>query len=114
MTASLPSFCVECAPPPALMRTSRYWNQDALHVYARNTHVDDQNKLKLKELAPEQHVVIKANDNTKDKHIQMLNLKPSDNKADTGGLVSELRLAVGAKVMLTVNYAVQARGVCAL
>ena len=35
------------------------------HVYARNAHVDDQNKLKLKELAPE-HVVIKAIDNTKD------------------------------------------------
>ena len=75
---------------------------DALHVYARNAHVDDQNKLKLKELAPEQHVVIKAIDNTKDKHTQLLNLKPSDNKADTG-LVSELHLAVGAKVILTVN-----------
>ena len=72
------------------------------HVYARNAHVDDQNKLKLKELAPE-HVVIKAIDNTKDKHTQLRNLKPSDNKADTGGLVSELHLAVGAKVMLTVN-----------
>ena len=33
----------------------------------------------------------------------MLNLKLSDNKADTGGLVTELHLAVGAKVMLTVN-----------
>ena len=76
---------------------------DALHVYARNAHVDDQTKLKLRELAPEQHVVIKAIDNTKDKHTQLLNLKPSDNKADTGGLVSELHLAVGAKVMLTVN-----------
>ena len=76
---------------------------DALHVYARNAHVDDQNKLKLKELAPEQHVVIKAINNTKDKHTQLLNLKPSDNKADTGGLVSELHLAIGAKVMLTVN-----------
>ena len=47
--------------------------------------------------------MIKAIDNTKDKHTQLLNLKPSDNKADTGGLVSELHLAVGAKVMLTVN-----------
>ena len=46
--------------------------------------------------------MIKAIDNTKDKHTQLLNLKPSDNKADTG-LVSELHIAVGAKVMLTVN-----------
>ena len=79
------------------------YRHDAFHVYARNAHVDDQNKLKLRELAPEQqHVVIKAIDNTKDKHTRLLNLKPSDNKADTG-LVSELHLAVGAKVMLTVN-----------
>ena len=73
-----------------------------LHVCACNAHVDDQNKLKLRELAPEQqHVVIKAIDNTKDKHTQLLNLKSSD-KADTG-FVSELHLAVGAKVMLIVN-----------
>ena len=56
---------------------------DALHVYPWNSHVDDQNNLKLQELATEeQHVVIKAIDNTKDKHTQMLNLKPSDNKGD--------------------------------
>ena len=77
---------------------------NALHVYPRNRHVDDQNKLKLHELAPEeQHVVIKAIDSAKDKHTQLLNLRPSDNKADTGGLVTELQLAIGAKVMLTVN-----------
>ena len=63
--------------------------------------MDDQNKLKLQELAQEdQHVVIKAIDNTKDKHTQILNLKPSDNKAVTEGLVTELHLAVVAQ-----NYA---------
>ena len=77
------------------------YRHNALHVYPWNPHVDDQNKLKLQELAPEdQHVVIKAIDNTKDKHIQMLNLKPSDNKAVTGGLVTELHLAVVAESML--------------
>ena len=73
---------------------------DALHVYPCN-HVDDQNKIKLHELAPsDQHIVIKAIDCNKDKHTQLLNLRPSD---DTGGLVTELHLAIGAKVMLTVN-----------
>ena len=56
-------------------------------VYPRNCHV----------------VVIKAIDKTNDKHTQLLHLKPSENKAETGGLVRELHLAVGAKVMLTVN-----------
>ena len=66
--------------------------------------MDEKNKLKLKDIAPEeQHEVIKSIDHDKDKHTQMLDLRMPDNKAKTGGLVSELHLAVGAKVMLTVN-----------
>jgi len=59
---------------------------------------------KLNFLAPaNQHFVITAIDHTKDKHTKQLNMTMPTNKADTGGLVSELRVAVGAKVMLTVN-----------
>ena len=77
---------------------------DALHAYPRNHHVDEQNKLKLQEIAPEeQHEIIKFIDKDKDKHTQLLNLRIPENKANTGGLVCELHLAVGAKVMLTVN-----------
>ena len=66
--------------------------------------VDEQNISKLKDLAPEdQHVVIRAIDCTKDKHTRQLDLAMPTSKANTGGLVSELHLAVGAKVMLTVN-----------
>ena len=77
---------------------------DVLHAYPRNQHVDEQNKLKLRQLAPEnEHVVIKSIDKDKDKHTQLLDLRMPENKAKTGGLVSELHLAIGAKVMLTVN-----------
>ena len=77
---------------------------DALHAYPRNHHVDEQNKLKLQQLAPEtEHEIIKSIDKDKDKHTQLLNLSMPESKAKTGGLVGELRLAVGAKVMLTVN-----------
>ena len=59
---------------------------------------------KLCELAPEgEHVIIHAIDSTKHKHTQQLNLTMPSSKANTGGLVDELHLAVGAKVMLTVN-----------
>ena len=72
--------------------------------YPRIHHVDEQKKLKLEELAPEeQHEVIKFIDKDKDKHTQLLDLRMSDNKVVTGGLVSELRLTAGAKVMPTVN-----------
>ena len=78
--------------------------QDALHVYRLNKDVDQKNIAKLHQLAPaSEHVVITAIDHTKDKSTRQLNMTMPKNKADTGGLVSELHLAVGAKVMLTVN-----------
>ena len=77
---------------------------DALHAYPSNCHVDDKNKLKLQELAPErEHEVIKSINKDRDKHTQLLKLSMPESKAKTGGLVGELHLAVGAKVMLTVN-----------
>ena len=65
--------------------------------------MDKKNKLNLQELAPETEHEIKSMDKNKDKHTQLLNLSMPESKAKTGGLVSELRFAVGAKVMLTVN-----------
>jgi DNA replication protein DnaC len=77
---------------------------DSVHVYRLNADVDEQNISKLKDLAPEhQHTVIRAIDCTKDKHTRQLDLHMPSSKANTGGLVTELHLAVGAKVMLTVN-----------
>ena len=71
-------------------------------MYFTHTHaivIDEQNKLKLRELAPEEeHVVI-----NKDKHTQLLDLSMPENKAKTGGLVGELHLSIGAEVMLTVS-----------
>ena len=55
---------------------------DVLHAYPRNHHVDEQNKLKLRELVPEEeHEVIKSIDKHKDKHTQMLDLRMPENKA---------------------------------
>ena len=66
---------------------------DALHAYPRNQDVDEQNKLKLQELAPgSEHEVIKSIDKDKDKHTQLLNLSMPENKAKTGGLVGILLL----------------------
>ena len=70
-----------------------------------NTDVDEKNLSKLIELAPgDQHTVIHAIDSTKDKHTRQLNLTMPTSKAHTGGLDGELHLAIGAKVMLTVNF----------
>ena len=73
--------------------------QHALHVYPLIRDVDKDNMAKLHQLAPASERV--AIDHTKDK--QAYKAVGHDHESDTGGLVSELHLAVGAKVMLTVN-----------
>ena len=76
----------------------------ALHVYSRHANVDIQNTKMLNQLAPEdQQVAIKAIDQAKDTHTSLLDVTMPTSKANTGGLVGVLRLAVGAKVMLVVN-----------
>ena len=46
--------------------------------------MNEQNKLKLRKLAPEdQHEVIKSIDHDKDKHTQLLDLRMPENKAKT-------------------------------
>ena len=76
----------------------------ALHVYRLNKDVDQDNINKLNHLAPsDQQVTIVAIDNTKDKHTKQLDMTMPKSRSNTGGLISELHLAIGAKVMLTVN-----------
>jgi hypothetical protein len=48
-----------------------------------------------------EHEIIKSIDKDNDKHTQLLNVSKPENKSKTGGLVGELHLAVGAKVMLS-------------
>ena len=79
--------------------------RNSLHVYRFNKEI-----LKLNELAPAtQQVVVRAVDCTKDKHTHQLNMTMPKNKSDTRGLVQELRIAVSAKVMLTVKRGHQRR-----
>ena len=51
----------------------------------------------------DQQVTIVAIDNTKDKHTKQLDMTMPKSRSNTGGLISELHLAIGAKVMLTVD-----------
>ena len=78
--------------------------QHAMYVCQLNWDVDEQNIIKLNDLAPNnQHVLIHAIDCTKDKHTIQLDLTIPQSKAQTGVLIGKLHLAVGAGVMLTVN-----------
>ena len=76
----------------------------ALHVYRLNSDVDSRNALMLDNLPPASaHYTIKASDSVAGQttHISLSTL--SDKRSDTGGLHGTLKLAVGARVMLTTN-----------
>ncbi len=78
--------------------------KQALHVYRLNVDVDKRNCLMLNDLAPEsQQYSIEACDAVagQTRHIDLSSL--SDKRSETGGLHSILKLAVGARVMLTTN-----------
>ena len=101
----------ECIPEDLHQLESRLiqdndpdYPHSALHVNRLNKDVDEDNINKLNSLAPKEHqVIVVAIDNTKDKNTRQLNMTMPKSRANTGGLVSELHLAVEAKVMLTVN-----------
>ena len=76
----------------------------ALHVYRINADVDTRNTLMLNNLAPQSaQFVIKAIDSVagQTSHISLASL--SDKRSETGGLHGTLKLAIGARVMLTAN-----------
>ena len=82
--------------------TSPDYPVDALHVYRLNKDVDERNDEMLNRLAPDdQQFKIKACDSTSGRHIDLSDI--SDKRSDTGNLPTLLKLAIGARVMLTVN-----------
>ena len=77
---------------------------DALHVYRLNADVECRNTVMLNTLAPEcEQYSIKASDAMAGQtaHIELSTL--SNKRQETGGLHSVLKLAIGARVMLTTN-----------
>ena len=77
---------------------------NALHVYRLNDSVDKRNDFMLNSLASEDdQFTIKAKDSVtgQTRHIDLSTL--SEKRSETGNLHGMLKLAVGARVMLTVN-----------
>ena len=76
----------------------------ALHVYRPNADVESRNSLMLDDLASQsEQFTIKAIDSIAGQtcHINLSTI--SNKRSETGGLHSTLKLAIGARVMLTTN-----------
>ena len=101
----------ECTPGDLEILKSRVVTPDspdyphnALHVYRLNADVDRRNSFMLNSLAPEDQLyAIKASDAVagQTRHIDLSRL--SNKRSETGGLHGVLKLAIGARVMLTTN-----------
>lgn len=100
-----------CTPADVDMLKSREitsdatnYPNDALHVYRLNVDVDSRNTVMLNSLAPQcEQYSIKASDAMAGQtaHIELSTLP--NKRQQTGGLHSVLKLAIGARVMLTTN-----------
>ena len=76
----------------------------ALHVYRLNVDVDSRNALMLDNLAPQiAQYTIKARDARAGQTTHISLSAISDKRSETGGLHGILKLAIGARVMLTTN-----------
>ena len=76
----------------------------ALHVYRLNVDVDARNKLMLNNLATESEqysITVCDSIAGQTTHINLSSL--SNKHSDTGGSHTDLKLAIGARVMLTAN-----------
>ena len=101
----------ECTPEDIDILKSRQvalespnYPSHVLHVYRLNVDVDARNKLMLNNLASEsEQYSITACDSIAGQttHINLSAL--SDKRSDTGGLHTVLKLAIGARVMLSAN-----------
>ena len=110
MMQHLPSYYVECLHDITLLKTrvvhdgDETYPQDALHVYKKNVDVAEHNMTMLNKLVPKtDHILIRADDDTKGQTRQTSVSHIPNNATATGGLPTTLILAKGAKVMLTVN-----------
>ena len=74
---------------------------DALHVFATNAEVDKHNANKLSQLS--NIITLTATDKEKDVETGQATVIFSDKIADTGGMSKTLKIAIGARVMLTSN-----------
>ena len=95
-------------------KTDTNYPTQALHVFTTNNDVDTYNAEHLQKL-PTQVFDIKANDSKKDVQTNLIDVVFSKKPSETGGLREIVSVAVGARVMVTVNIDVSdglANGVC--
>jgi len=97
-----------------ITKDSPLYPKDALHVFKTNKEVDEHNFSHIRKL-PTPVFDIKAIDKKKDVQTGLIDVVISTKSSETGGLREVVSVAVGARIMVTVNIDVSdglANGVC--
>lgn len=91
----------------AILHSHEGSTADALHVFTSNKRKDEFNDSKLDTLNSPVYEFSAKDFRTDQQSGQLHNLQLSDKISKAGGLHSKLRLAISARVMLTVNIDVE-------
>ena len=103
-TASCTSEDIAVLESRVVSPDSPDYPSEALHVYKLNADVDDHNDHMLRRIPSSiRRYEVKANDavTSQTQHVNLASL--SSKRAETGGLHGVLKIAIGARVMLTTN-----------
>ena len=76
--------------------------KNAMHVFAQNKYCDEWNDFMLKSLPGDTSICV-ACDCKKDNITNLANINIPDKPSVTGNLAKELKIKVGARVMITTN-----------
>ncbi|KAI8500028.1 hypothetical protein Bbelb_223450 [Branchiostoma belcheri] len=101
-TASCTEDDIHLLKSRVISRTDPSYPSEALHVFKTNREVDEHNAKHLTTLSSKVFD-IKAIDSKKDLLTGFTNVNMSTKPSDTGGLREVVSVAVGARVMVTVN-----------
>ncbi|KAI8491884.1 hypothetical protein Bbelb_302570 [Branchiostoma belcheri] len=101
-TASCTEDDIHLLKSRVISRTDPSYPSEALHVFKTNREVDEHNAKHLTTLSSKVFD-IKAIDSKKDLLTGFTNVNMSTKPSDTGGLRGVVSVAVGARVMVTVN-----------
>ncbi|XP_078660053.1 uncharacterized protein LOC144904785 [Branchiostoma floridae x Branchiostoma belcheri] len=101
-TASCTEDDIHLLTSRVISRTDPSYPSEALHVFKTNREVDEHNAKHLTTLSSKVFD-IKAIDSKKDLLTGFTNVNMSTKPSDTGGLREVVSVAVGARVMVTVN-----------
>ena len=85
-----------------VQHTDPKYPKNAMHVFVQNKYCDEWNNFMLRNLPGDTSICV-AHDSKKDNMTNLANINIPDKPSSTGNLAKELKIKVGARVMIKTN-----------